>query len=374
MPAKKRIKTKYAGVYYVESTSADGRRKEKIYYIMYRVNGKLVEEKAGRQYKDDMTPARAAGLRASKIDKKLPTNNDKRRIAKKVQWTVQRLADEYFSHRPDNRSARTDKGRYDIYLKKPFGNKSPSEINQLSVDRIRINLLKQKSPQTVKHILALLSRIIRFGTDRGLCAPMTFTIKMPKVDNIKTEDLTPQQLQNLIETLNTTKYQTAATMMMVALFTGMRRGEIFNLKWDHIDFDHGFIHIHEPKGGVSQKIPLNANSRDIFTSIEQSSEYVFPARNGGPRKDANKDFNRIKTEAGLPKDFRPMHGLRHVYATILASSGSIDMLTLQKLLTHKDQRMTQRYIHYRDDALKRAADKTDDIMNGIMAAGKQKTA
>ena len=64
----------------------------------------------------------------------------------------------------------------------------------------------------------------------------------------------------------------------------------------------------------------------------------------------------------LPKDFRPLHGLRHVYASMLASSGQVDMYTLQKLLTHKDPKMTQRYAHLRDDALKRASNLAGNLI------------
>jgi len=62
-----------------------------------------------------------------------------------------------------------------------------------------------------------------------------------------------------------------------------------------------------------------------------------------------------------------MHGLRHVYASMLASSGKVDMYVLQKLITHKDGRMTQRYAHLRDEALKKAADVAGDIVSGIAA-------
>jgi len=55
--------------------------------------------------------------------------------------------------------------------------------------------------------------------------------------------------------------------------------------------------------------------------------------------------NTIKKAAGLPKDFRALHGLRHVYASMLASSGQVDLYTIQKLLTHKSPAMTQRYAH-----------------------------
>ena len=367
MAAKQRMKTNYPGVFYIEGKDISGKRTEKIYYIRYRRDGKMVEEKAGRQHRDDMTPARAAGIRAARADGKELSNTEKRDKAKEKIWTVDSLMEEYFSHRLDNRACRTDKGRYTKYLKDSFGKKKPSDIDKLSIDRlVRSKQLKEKSAQTVKHVLALLKRIIKFGTDRGLCQGIIFSIKMPQVDNVKTEDLSPEQMQRLVEVLNTTPYRTASNIMRLALFTGMRRGEIFKLRWDDIDFDKGFIHIREPKGGISQKIPLNNNARMIFERIIRSSEYIFPARNGGPRKDANKDIGRIKAAAGLPKSFRGLHGLRHTYATLLASSGEVDMLTLQKLMTHKDQRMTQRYVHYREEALKRAGDQVDDIFNATL--------
>lgn len=61
-----------------------------------------------------------------------------------------------------------------------------------------------------------------------------------------------------------------------------------------------------------------------------------------------------------------MHGLRHVYASMLASSGKVDMYQLQKLLTHKDSRMTQRYAHLRDEALKRASGVANDLLRSIV--------
>jgi len=361
-----RHKTRYPGVYFVESKKSSTGRPEKTYYIRYRKDGKSVEEKAGRQFADDMTPARASGIRAQRIEGKQESNVDRRLEAKKKSLTVQDLADEYFSQKEDSKTKEVDLGRYDKHIKPTFGTKSPDVIIKLDTDRLRIKLLKTLSPQTVKHILALLKRLINFGSDRGMCKAMTFRIQLPAVDNIKTEDLTQEQLHRLFEVMETTQYQTAATMMKLALFTGMRRGELFKLEWRDIDFQREFIHIRAPKGGKSQKIPLNINARAVLEGMNKTSEYLFPARGGGPRKSISSDLREIKKEAGLPEDFRPLHGLRHLYATLLASSGEVDMYTLQKLMTHKSPQMTQRYAHLRDDALKRAASKTDDIFNGVL--------
>jgi len=87
---------------------------------------------------------------------------------------------------------------------------------------------------------------------------------------------------------------------------------------------------------------------------------------GKQRRTIQHPLRRIRERAGLPKDFRPMHGLRHVFASMLASSGQVDMYTLQKLLTHKSPIMTQRYAHLRDEALKRASSVAGDLLSAIV--------
>jgi integrase len=175
-------------------------------------------------------------------------------------------------------------------------------------------------------------------------------------------------MAKLIEVLDKDEDQLCANLMRLALYTGMRRGELFKLKWKDIDTDRGFIHITDPKGGPDQTIPLNDAARAVFKTIPKDSKiYVFPGKKKDSHlKDMRKSITRIKKDAGLPPDFRPLHGLRHVYASMLASSGKVDMYTLQKLLTHKSPQMTQRYAHLRDDALKRAADLAGEIINGVV--------
>ena len=142
----------------------------------------------------------------------------------------------------------------------------------------------------------------------------------------------------------------------------MRRGEMFKLKWEHIDFERGFITLIDPKGKMDQKIPLNDVARSLLENHQKTdSPFVFPGRGGNQMVDIKKAVNDIKDKAGLPKDFRPLHGLRHTYASALASSGKVDLYTLQKLLTHKTPRMTQRYAHLRDEALKAASNLASEL-------------
>jgi integrase len=369
----KRHKTTYPGVFYREAERLGGPGKERVYYIVFKKDGKVLEEKVGRQYKDDMTPARAAKIRGERIEgkrlsrKEIREQREAAKQAEAARWTVARLWQEYSAQKYDSKGLKVDRGRYEKYLKPALGNKEPRNIAHLDIDRLRIGLAKTRKPQTVKHVLALLNRIINFGAKKGLCPGLSFKIELPKVHNKKTEDLTGNQLNALLEAIDQDPNLQAANFMKMALFTGMRRGELFRLQWQDVDFERGFIHIRQPKGGQDQKIPLNQAARDLLAGHPRTgSPFVFPGRGGNQRVDINKQVGRIKEAAGLPKDFRALHGLRHVYASMLASSGQVDLYTLQKLLTHKSAAMTQRYAHLRDEALRRASDLAGDLLGQVM--------
>lgn len=323
-----------------------------------------------------MTPAKAASIRAQRIDGDQLSNQARRdaeeaaRRAEEERPTIARLWEEFKRQKSDLKSAGDDRSRWRIYLEKDFAAKEVSEIVTLDVDRLRHRILKAgKAPATAKQAVVLLQRIINFGTRKGLCPspdPSRLHFEMPKVRNETTEDLTPEQLEALMLAMAEDSNIQAANLMRLALFTGMRRGELFRLKWNNVDFERGFILLVDTKGGGDQKIPLNEAARDLLKRHPRNaSPYVFPGRGGGQRTDIRKQVDRIKVRAGLPKEFRPLHGLRHVYASMMASSGQVDMYTLQKLLTHKSAQMTQRYAHLRDDALQRAAGVAGELFGNL---------
>ncbi|MDE7063950.1 MAG: site-specific integrase, partial [Desulfovibrionaceae bacterium] len=221
-------------------------------------------------------------------------------------------------------------------------------------------------------VMGLLRRIIRYAVRRGICPqpePARLQFDMPKVDNSKTECLTPEQARALLAALDEEPNQDLASLVRLALATGMRRGALLGLQWDDIDFIRGFITL---RGEVAKKrktetIPLTEQARAILQGVRRTkSPYVFPGRDGGPRKGLRRLLARVKKKAALPDDFRPLHGLRHTFASWLASSGQVDLYTLQRLLTHESPVMTQRYAHLADDSLRRAAAVADGLYQDVL--------
>ena len=150
-------------------------------------------------------------------------------------------------------------------------------------------------------------------------------------------------------------------IIITAVSTGMRRGEIFNLKWEDVDFEHGFIRVVKSKNQESRNIPMDEILHGVLKGLKESRKigpYVFCHENGDKRACVFRSFKGACREAGI-EDFR-FHDLRHTAASLLACGGC-DIIMLKNILGHKSLEMTQRYAHLIPDT----HEKTRRIMSSI---------
>lgn len=373
---KKRNPTKYPGVYYRFKTNRSTGKKEKIFYISYRLRKddggwKKVEEAVGGY---GITSAKASQIRARRQQGEELPNRERRAKAKAAKmttaWTVSSLWQEYKTANPDIKSLASYESLYRLYVAPSFGDKEPKEISPLDIERLK-RRMKGKSVKTIASALELLRRIINFGINHTLCIGTDFIVKLPRVSNEKTEDLTPKQLVRLLKVIEDhiiaqTTSRSAAYMMRLALLTGMRRGEMFKLKWDDVDWHRKNITLRNAKSGRDEIIPMSTYTVSLLETIrreDRESPFVFPGKSGGQLTDVRRQVNRIKAEAKLPADFRPLHGIRHVFASGLISNG-VSKDVVARLMTHKGRAsVTDRYAHIRDDALREAAELAGKLLD-----------
>jgi integrase len=377
---KREKSKKYPGVYF----RINPETKERTYYIRYRVGGrgsKEVEEPVGKS-SASMTEAKAANIRGDRMRGKALSNTERRaaeqaaRDAETGRWTVTRIWSAYKDAHPDQASGKAWESLFSTHiLPSPISKKTPDELVTLDVERLRREVSKAKhqrtgkplSDQTVKHVLSLLKRIMRWAADAGYIAqPAHLKFKMPSVDNESTESMTPEQARAYFNALDEEIDQDAAAYFRFMLLTGIRKSALLALRWEDVDLDRAFLVLRgkAAKSGKTQSIPLSPGAVDVLKGILRTeSPFVWPGRDGGQRVDFQRVGRRLRDKAGLPKNFRPCHGLRHCFASWLASSGQVDLYTLQRLLTHGSSAMTARYAHLADDALKRAASVADSIMD-----------
>ena len=265
---------------------------------------------------------------------------------------------------------RDDDYHYRKHLEPRFGDKPLNSILPLDIERMKKDLReganqhgKPYKPATIKHQLVLLRRLFNIAMKWNLYQgpnPVN-AVEMPKVHNQITEFLTDQQLANLMATLEAWDCRETVAFVKLALFTGIRRGEVFKLEWRDVDFERALLTLRDPKGGPTQVLPLSQEALDVLHSVERgSSPYLFPGKDGQQRTDFKGPWMRIRKAAGLPEGFR-FQGLRHNFASTLISNG-VDLAVVGKLLTHKQAQTTMRYAHLRPDVVKAAALKSGELL------------
>ncbi|NLI34240.1 MAG: site-specific integrase [Deltaproteobacteria bacterium] len=272
--------------------------------------------------------------------------------------------------REHKKTWKDDEWYYRKHIEPRFKSKALDAITPFDIEKMKTELKKginargrPFAPQTIKHQIVILRRLYNLARKWGLYdgkSPVE-SVQMPKVDNQKTEYLRDEEAERLLAVLDTWPFKDTAAFIKFAMFTGLRRGELFKLTWDDVDFDRGMVTLRDPKGGKSQTIPVCSPALDVLRELDVVSTFVFPGKDGKQRTDFKGPWGRIRKAAGLPEGFR-FHGLRHHYASTLVSNG-VDLAVVKELLTHKDMTTTQRYAHLRPDAVKRAAEKAGELLN-----------
>jgi integrase len=149
----------------------------------------------------------------------------------------------------------------------------------------------------------------------------------------------------------------------LALHTGMRKGELLNLKWDQIR--DGFIYLIETKSGKARQIPLDDRAAQVLKAQQirnkWKSPYVCIGPDGERLKDVKKGFNAACRRAGI-EDFH-FHDLRHTFASHLVMKGA-NLKAVQRLLGHSDSKMTDRYSHLSPDHLKESVSLLGSLPTG----------
>lgn len=134
-------------------------------------------------------------------------------------------------------------------------------------------------------------------------------------------------------------------ILIIALNTGMRKGEIFNLRWSDIDFIDQYIHIKKTKSNIMRKVPMNAVVATTLEKIERKSEFIFPSSWSKKHKHINDVFRLFKAvckKAGI-EDLR-FNDLRHTAATLMVTGG-VPLVTVSQILGHATIHMTMKYAH-----------------------------
>jgi len=329
---------------------------EKNYYIEYRAEGIRRREKIGS----------SKVLAETVLKKRLVEIAEGKFLDKKQKFKIkfENFADEYLKlhSKVNNKSWYRSDAVYIRILKRSFSGKYLHEITPHLIDQFKQERASEVSPATVNRNLACLKSIFNKAITWEKFTgnnPMK-QIKLFKENNQRMRFLEQEEIAKLL--VNSKTY--LRSIIVIALNTGMRRGEILGLKWRDVDIKRNVLYLHNTKNGEKREVPINEQVKTslINTRRNPNSEYIFCKKDGSPIGDIKKSFLTALRKSGI-KDFH-FHDLRHTFASQLVMSG-IDLNTVRELLGHKSVQMTLRYSHLSPNYKSRAVDVLSKKMDTI---------
>jgi integrase len=260
--------------------------------------------------------------------------------------------------RPNKKSWRRD----ELSLKSLipwFKGKNLSDIKPDLVEAYKAKRKLEVSPATVNRELACLKTIMNKAVEWGkLEVNPIAKVKKFREQTVKERILTNEEITRLLEAAA----PHLRPILIVLLNTGMRRGEVLNLKWSDVDFKTGYIFIGDSKSGKSRRVPMSGLVYETLERLKENkrSEFVFSnSATGEHIKDIKTGFHAACRRAGI-KGVR-IHDLRHTAASKMVEAG-VDLVTVSKILGHSSIQMTMRYAHPTAEAMRRAVESLADLL------------
>jgi integrase len=240
--------------------------------------------------------------------------------------------------------------RYAISLKSFFGDVPIHTITGQDIERYKLARANEElkttgrkiSKTTVNHSLAILKRVFNLAIRWDLLQ----SNPVKKVDffrkvNGRTRFLSEEEQARLLGQCE----GVLQDVVLVAMRTGMRLGEVLSMKKADIDFNGCFIYLKETKSGEPRAVPMMDQVKGTLAQLaigKADADFIFVNRNGDPYKSLRTVFESAVHRAGL-KDFR-FHDLRHTFASDFLRTGG-DIYILARILGHSTVSMTERYGH-----------------------------
>ena len=268
-----------------------------------------------------------------------------------------------------------------------------NELKSLKMQEFYNKLIKEKvSANTVKKAHKLLRQFFSYSEREGYiiknpCINVSLPKQKNEINNIIKERKTrfqyfnEDEIKEVLDLFKNTRYE---NIIIFALGTGMRKGEILGLQWQDIDFENKEIHVmhnlsyianindngsrayttilQTPKSENSVRIiPMSKKIYELLKSINKTSDFVFSSR--GSHFDIKwTEKYWLKTLKGTNLEGKKFHDLRHTFATMLLLNGA-NLIQIKELLGHSSVKITEMYLDALPKSKKEIVNKIDYLLN-----------
>lgn len=377
--------TKFPGVRYRSHPSRNhGNRRDRYFAIYFRLEGKRVEEGVGWEsagWTENKANALLAELRENqRLGRRPFTLKERRELAEQKhqadvaregeEQLAQKTFDEFWtdSYAPTAAESKkektweTEECHYRIWIKPIIGDTPIREVSAFALERVRKQLVtKKRTIRTQQAVLATCRQVFNLAIRLQVIESSPIRqIRLPRSDNRRQRHLSLQEASDLLALVQTRSPQ-LHDICLLSLHTGLRAGEIFNLRWEDINWENETILVRDPKSGRNRYAYLTSATKAMLETRRSAAtcDLIFHQANGSPLKEVSRTFERIVEELGWNKGQADprlkvvFHTLRHTFASWLVQQGT-PLYTVAKLMGHSTLAMTERYAHLAPEGLRAA--------------------
>ncbi|MGW8158726.1 MAG: tyrosine-type recombinase/integrase [Desulfoprunum sp.] len=399
------IKSEHTGLRYREhesKTTGVGRGKRPLrYYMMtYKLDGKTVSESLGwegeyiknedharrinqklRDNRKDRTPPFTLAEYRQQNEETLQAAREEAAVEAILNLTFTEVFEKYLVasklKKRNPRSWKREDQLARLHIFPVVGSLPLMNVAQVPhIQKIQNSMAKAGlSPRTIRYALHVIRIVFNFASDEGLysgpnpaqekkktsISSRAAGIEYPQQDNKKDRYLSREEAGLLLGEL-AKRSDEVHNMAYLSLYTGMRFGEVANLKWGDVDLFQGVIMLRNTKSGKDRPAYMNPGVKKLMSSIGpgEPDHLVFPARGTDNKphymissvyyKVVKELFNQGVTDK---KQWVNFHTLRHTFASWLVEKDT-NLYLVKDLLGHSDLKITERYAHIGDNQRRQA--------------------
>jgi site-specific recombinase XerD len=228
------------------------------------------------------------------------------------------------------------------------GDRTLDSVNEKLIDKYITHRLETVKKSSVNIELRHLKSAFSKAQNWGCIERNPFKgIKLLTAPENKPRFFNQEQINELLSVIDKQWFK---EIFVFAIHTGLRRGEIVNLKWRDVDFDNSTIKVSQDsdfttKSKKERIVPINNTVFNLLISMKRNSEYVFANESGNKTDDGkvSKQFKYYLANAELDNTYT-FHSCRHTFASHLVQKG-VSLYIVSKLLGHSDVKTTEIYAH-----------------------------
>lgn len=255
---------------------------------------------------------------------------------------------------PSKRGLVSENKRLEVFLRQPWTKLPLSRLSPIAFNEYRERRLKEVSGATVRRELGLLQSVFELARrewDVGLVFNPVARVRKPKSAAGRERRLKPGEVDDLLTAAAEGRNDWLAPAILLAIETGMRRGEMLNVRLRDVDASRALLSIPQTKTDTPRTIPLTAKAAAILASLaeglEEADSRLIPASANAFRL----AWERCKRRAGVERrSLRTLrfHDLRHEAVSRFFELG-LSVPEVALISGHRDPRMLFRYTHLRPE-------------------------